>query len=120
MGISFFEAIAIAEAEQEQLKDPVDKPIEAVDQNDPAYWAYDPARLAAAWEQVGVKVDPWRVAEHWQDISEWLNRKPKTVRYMTPEERTALDKDTARSVSTMRLELQRLRQSETPEQQQAR
>src|SRR5262245_52169354 len=51
-------------------------------------------RAAAAWRRCGLKVTPERIADHWQGISEWLNRKPSTICRMSGVELRALRRKT--------------------------
>ena len=51
------------------------------------------ARIART--EVDVDMDENRIRLHWQQIAEWMNRKPRTTRYMLAEERAALEEEIA-------------------------
>lgn len=52
---------------------------------------------------LGMKpAEPSELAERWPELANWLARKPKTIRYLTPEERTMLDKEISESVTALR------------------
>src|SRR5262249_20776627 len=51
-------------------------------------------RAAGAWRRCGLKVMPEGTADHWQGMSEWLNRKPRTICRMSGVELRALRRKT--------------------------
>jgi hypothetical protein len=49
----------------------------------------------AVWRRCGIpRVTPERIADDWQRISEWLNRKPRTICHMNGMELRALRRET--------------------------
>src|SRR5262249_29801485 len=70
--------------------------------------------VARAWRRCGgPKVTPERIAGDWQRISEWLNRKPKTICHMSGVELRALRRETiaallAASFGTIRRRAEKL------------